>query len=314
MVVYSSYADLPQQAQGASIALGNFDGVHAGHRAVLESARTAASTLSVPLGAAVFEPPPRRYFQPDAEPFRVMRPKARSEALAALGVDLVYELPFDTDMAEMSADGFIKTVLVDGLGIAHVSVGFDFHFGKGRAGNADTLRAAGQQYGFGVSVVGEVEDEGEKVSSTAIRHALTSGNPQKAKELLGGYWRVDGVVQPGEKRGRPVGFPTANLYLGDLIHPRHGVYTVWARIEGETGWYGGVANFGRTPTTGLRDPLLEVNLFDFDGDLYNRALDVAFVDFIRPEMKFDSFDALVAQIAADAETARGALQTADRPA
>ena len=300
MTVIAHYKDVPEAARGFSVALGNFDGVHAGHRAVLDGAVAAGA----PLGVATFEPPPRQFFRPDDPPFRIYRPTRRNERLMELGAQAVYELPFNADMASMTDETFAREVLKDGIGAAHVTVGFDFRFGRGRMGDAARLASLGRALGFGVTVIEKIEALGAKASSTAIREALIAGEPEKAAEILGHDWVVDGVVEHGEKRGRTIGFPTANLHLGELIHPRHGVYAVRARLAGETAWRDGVANFGRTPTTGIRDPLLETFVFDFEGDIYGQQLDVALVRFLRPELKFDSVDDMVVQMNKDVEAAK----------
>jgi len=300
-------------ATGAAIALGNFDGLHAGHRAVIESARHAAKRLGAPLGVATFEPAPRRHFQPDAPPFRLMTPAQRGLALDRLGVEELHLLRFDAVMAAMTDREFCERVIVSEVGARSVSVGFDFRFGKGRMGDADSLVRIGAELGFEVNIVAEVKEGGEKVSSSRIRTAIEQGDMAEAARGLGGLWTFDGVVAHGEKRGRTLGFPTANMHLGEIVHPAHGVYAVWTRVEGETEWRPGVASFGRTPTTGLRDPLLEVVVFDWSGDLYGKRLHTAFVKFLRPELKFDSLEALVAQMQADAVEARGVLASGSPP-
>ncbi len=303
MPVTAHYRDVPKAMRGFSIALGNFDGVHAGHRVVIGAAQKAGG----PLGVATFEPPPRAFFRPEDPPFRLYRPMRRNARLAELGVKAVYELPFNADMAAMTDEIFAREVLSEGLGVAHVSVGFDFRFGRGRMGDAARLASLGRAMGFGVTIVEKLEAQGVKASSTAIREALIAGEPEKAAEILGHDWVVDGIVESGEKRGRTLGFPTANVHLGDLLHPRHGVYAVRARIEGEEAWRDGVANFGRTPTTGLRDPLLETYIFDFEGDIYGKMLDVALVRYLRPELKFDALKGMVAQMHRDTDAARAVL-------
>ena len=303
MTVIAHYKDVPKAARGFSVALGNFDGVHAGHRAVLEGAIAAGGKL----GVATFEPPPRHFFRPDDPPFRIYRPTRRNARLVELGAEAVYELPFNADMAAMTDEDFARQVLKDGIGASHVTVGFDFRFGRGRMGDAGRLASLGRALGFGVTVIEKIEALGTKASSTAIREALIAGEPEKAAEILGHDWVIDGVVEHGEKRGRTIGFPTANLHLGDLIHPRHGVYAVRARIAGEAKWRDGVANFGRTPTTGIRDPLLETFIFDFDGDLYGQQLEIALVRFLRPELKFDSIDDMVARMHQDVKDAQAHL-------
>lgn len=303
MTVIAHYKDVPEAARGFSVALGNFDGVHAGHRAVIE----AAAQIDAPLGVATFEPPPRAFFRPDDPPFRLYRPARRNERLTELGAKAVYELPFNADMAKMTDEAFAREVLKGGIGAKHVTVGFDFRFGRGRMGDAARLSSLGRALGFGVTVVEKVEALETKASSTAIREALIAGEPDKAANILGHDWVVDGIVEHGEKRGRTIGFPTANLHLGDLIHPKHGVYAVQVRIEGEESWRGGVANFGRTPTTGLRDPLLETFIFDFDRDIYGKWIEVALVTYLRPELKFDSLEDMVVQMGVDTDSAKKAL-------
>jgi len=306
MAVFADYRGLPGSARGASIALGNFDGLHAGHRAVMEAARLAGHGK---FSVATFEPPPRAYFRPGDPPFRIFRPERRNAAILAAGASTVFELPFNGEMAAMTDEGFVRHVLVDGLGATHVSVGFDFRFGRGRMGHAQRLSSLGRALGFGVTIVEEVEGHGAKASSTAIRQALMAGEPELAAKMLGSPWVADGVVESGERNGRKLGFPTANLQLGELIHPTYGVYAVRARIEGETGWRAGVANFGRTPTTGLRDPLLETHIFDFAGDIYGKRIEVQLVVYLRPEKKFDSLDLMVEQMHTDSAEARAILAT-----
>lgn len=293
--------------KGAAIALGNFDGLHAGHRAVIESAREAAGRLGVKLGVATFEPPPRRFFQPDAPPFRLMTARRRELALDAIGVDEVHLLRFDAVMAAMTDRDFCQRVIVDEIGASSVSVGFDFRFGKGRMGDAASLQRIGAELGFEVKIVAEVKGDGVKVSSSRVREAIEQGDMAAAAEALGGPWIVDAIVEHGEKRGRTLGFPTANMQLGEIVHPAHGVYAVWAREDGEASWRPGVANFGRTPTTGQRDALLEVMVFDFTGDLYGKRLHTAFVKFLRPEARFGGLEELAAAMKQDVVDARGVL-------
>jgi riboflavin kinase/FMN adenylyltransferase len=294
-------------SSGAAIALGNFDGLHAGHRAVIADAAAAAKRLGVPLGVATFEPAPRRFFQPDAPPFRLMTPLRRQISLDAIGVEELYLLRFDAAMAAMTDREFCERVIVGEVGARSVSIGFDFRFGKGRMGDVDSLRRYGAELGFDVSIVPEVKEGGEKVSSSGIRIAIERGDMTEAARGLGGWWVTDAIVQHGDKRGRTLGFPTANMALGEIVHPAHGVYGVWARVEGEGPWRPGVASFGRTPTTGLRDALLEVVVFDWAGDLYGKRLHTAFVAFLRPEARFSGLDELVAAMRQDEANARNIL-------
>ncbi|MFN7164291.1 MAG: riboflavin biosynthesis protein RibF [Hyphomonas sp.] len=306
MAVFADYRGLPESARGASIALGNFDGLHIGHRAVMDAARLAGHGR---FSVATFEPPPRAYFRPGDPPFRILRPERRNAAILAAGAGTVFELPFNGEMAAMTDEGFVRAVLVEGLGVSHVSVGFDFRFGRGRMGHAQRLSSLGRALGFGVTIVEEVEGRGAKASSTAIRQALMAGEPDLAAGMLGSPWVADGIVESGERNGRKLGFPTANIQLGELIHPKHGVYAVRARIEGEADWRAGVANFGRTPTTGLRDPLLETHIFDFKGDIYGKRLEVQLVAYLRPERRFENVDLMVEQMHLDAAEARAILAT-----
>jgi riboflavin kinase/FMN adenylyltransferase len=296
--VLTALPDIPPY-EPLSIALGAFDGLHLGHMAVLAAARAGPGLLAL----TTFEPPPKRYFAPDAPPFRLSSTLVRRRLCAEAGVPMLVELPFDRGLAGLDAAAFMG-LLAARLNLAHVAVGFDFRFGADRAGDTDALRRLGAGLGFGVTVVEPLKDPaGDKISSTRIRTALRDGDVATANALLGRPWRVDGVVAHGEARGRTIGFPTANLTLGDQLAPRHGVYAITVDV-GDGVWRPGVANFGRTPTTGEREPLLEAHVFDWAGDLYGRRIETAFHAFLRPEQKFDSFPALVAQIAADSDRAR----------
>jgi riboflavin kinase/FMN adenylyltransferase len=306
MRIIRDWRGLAADETGAAVALGNFDGVHRGHQAVIAAAREAADT-GAPLGVVTFDPHPRRYFQPDAAPFRLMTAGQQARALASLGVDLLYVLPFDADMVAMSARTFAREVLSDGLGVAHVAAGFDFTFGAKRSGDANALRALGDEFGFGVSIAPPLADEtGYKISSSAVRQALEQGHPERAADLLGRPFAIEGVVEEGRKLGRTLGFPTANVELGRYLRPRLGVYATRTRLaDGRV--VNGVANIGRNPAAGLVEPRLEVWLFDFDGDLYGQTIETELVAFQRPERDFDSLEALTAQVMADAEEARRIL-------
>jgi riboflavin kinase/FMN adenylyltransferase len=217
-------------------------------------------------------------------------------------------------MAAMTDREFCERVIVDEVGARAVSVGFDFRFGKGRMGDAASLKRIGEELGFEVDVVAEVKDGTEKVSSSRIREAIERGDMAEAARGLGALWTVDAIVEHGEKRGRELGYPTANMQLGEIVHPAQGVYAVWAREEDEAGWRPGVASFGRTPTTGLRDPLLEVVIFDWSGDLYGKRLHTAFVKFLRPQEVFSGLDELVSAMKRDEAAARAVLSGATAPA
>ncbi|MCZ8280785.1 MAG: riboflavin biosynthesis protein RibF [Aquidulcibacter sp.] len=303
MLSFDTRSLIPSEAQGASLALGAFDGLHLGHVAVLRAAQDACPTS--PLAVAAFEPPPKCFFAgPDTPSFRLNTPRLRAERAADVGAAFMFEIPFDATMASMAAEDFIADILVAKLKPRHVTVGHDFRFGCDRRGDGAMLRAMGDRLGFGVSIVEPVLDHsGVRYSSTRVREALRAGHLAMVTALLGRPWRVEGIVQHGEKRGRTIGFPTANFHLEDQLAPRFGVYAVRVNRLGDEAWYSGVANFGRTPTTGLRQPLFEVNIFDFEGDLYGSRLEVGLHAFLRPEIKFSGLPELMAQIGRDAEEA-----------
>ncbi|MCC7321113.1 MAG: bifunctional riboflavin kinase/FAD synthetase [Rubellimicrobium sp.] len=295
--------------RGAAAAIGNFDGVHLGHRHVIDLARAAAGDLGAPLGVLTFEPHPRQYFRPDAAPFRLMDAAARASELARLGVERLYELPFNAALAALSAGDFARVILSERLGLAHVAVGADFRFGHGRDGGADDLRRLGARLGFGVTVARMMDAGGTEVSSTAIRAALTDGRPGDAARMLGHWHRIEGPVIRGDQRGRDLGFPTANMSIAHRHPPRFGVYAVLADVlDGpHAGRYHGAASIGVRPMFGENVPNCETFLFDFSGDLYGATLSVALVDWLRPEERFDSLDALILQMRADCDRARALL-------
>lgn len=307
MRIVRDYQFVEDQDRGATVAIGNFDGVHLGHQSVIELARKAAP--DAPLGVMTFEPHPREYFAPDSPPFRLMRADARAHRLEKLGVARLYELNFNTALSSLTPEEFARDVIAKGLGLRHVVVGADFCFGKARAGNAEDLKRFGAQYGFGVTIAPLMEYSEHAVSSTAIRNALSEGRPADAKEMLGHWHRIEGVVIGGEQRGRELGFPTANMSIDGLHQPRFGVYAVLVDVlDGpHTGSYHGAASIGVRPMFGGVVPNIETYLFDFSGDLYGATLSVGLVEFLRPELKFDGLDALIAQMDADCARARGIL-------
>lgn len=308
--VVRDWRGLPDALKGAAVAIGAFDGVHRGHQAVIAGARATADSLGVPLAVVSFDPHPRRWFQPEAAPFRLMTPDQMARALDGLGVDRLYLLPFDGDMAGMTDEQFAREVLGAGLGIKHAAVGFDFTFGKGRSGSPEALRAYGETAGFTVSVVERVDDaDGLKLSSSAVREALKAGDMKRAAAILGRPFAIAGEVIHGDKRGRTIGVPTANVAMGDYMRPAYGVYATRTRLpDGRT--IDGVANLGVRPMYPTDDPLLEVWLLDFLGDLYGQTIETELVAFLRGEMAFDGLDALKIQIDADAVAARKALVAA----
>ena len=307
MKILRDYQFLEPGHRGATAAIGNFDGVHLGHQSVIELARTAEPTA--PLGVVTFEPHPRAYFAPDAPPFRLMSREARASRLEKLGVEVLFELNFNTALAALYPEEFAQRVLADGFGLRHVVVGADFCFGKGRSGTATDLQAFGRQMGFGVTIAPLIAQTETTVSSTAIRRALTEGDPRAAAAMLGHWHRIEGPVISGEQRGRELGYPTANMSIDGLHPPAFGVYAVLVDVlEGpHKGSYRGVSSMGVRPMFGENRPNLETFLFDFSGDLYGTALSVALVEYLRPEERFDSLEALIAQMDADSVRARDVL-------
>jgi len=313
MRILRHYEAVPDSARGGVVVLGNFDGVHRGHQSVIGAAAADAARLGVPLVIVTFEPHPRRFFRPDEPPFRLTPFRSKAIQLAALGVDVLLVLAFGPRMAAMAAEDFVQKVLIDGLAPRTVTVGYDFHFGHGRRGNPAMLQAMlPPANGCAVHVVEPVASaDGEVYSSTRIREYLTTGQPGLAAALLGRPFEIEGRVEKGDRRGRTIGFPTANLTLGSYLRPAFGVYAVRAGIgDGSTPeWIDGVANLGVRPTVDGSKLLLETHLFNTDRDLYGQHLRVALIEFIRPERRFDGLDALKAQIAEDGAAARRILRT-----
>lgn len=310
------FQDVPVEGHGAVAALGNFDGVHLGHQAVIREAAEVAHAHKAPLAVLTFEPHPRSFFRPQDPPFRLTPFRIKTRHLQALGVNFLFELAFDAEMAARSAETFVTEILVGGFHVAHVVVGYDFCFGKGRAGNAALLTEFGGRHGFGVtSVAAAKEGAGPAYSSTLARERLMAGDPKSAAATLGRPWEIEGRVEHGDARGRHLGFPTANIALGEFMEPKLGVYAVMAADDSDEvpRWIGGVANLGSRPTVGGTRVQLEVHLFDFAGDLYGKHLRVALMDFIRPEMKFNGLDALKTQIAVDSLAARRMLKEYQGP-
>jgi riboflavin kinase/FMN adenylyltransferase len=298
----------PDRLKGAVLAIGNFDGVHRGHRAVIAAAMSRARTLGVRAGALTFEPHPSRVLRPDLGLFRLTDERSKLRLLAGTGLDGAAVLTFNAALAERSASDFIADVLIGRFAVSGVAIGFDFHFGKNRGGSPAFLTAEGQKHGFSVDVVAPLEDEGRPVSSGSIRKALAEGHVVQAAELLGYPWFASGTVIHGEKRGRALGYPTANIALDPACGLKHGIYAV--RVAAGDKRFGGVASFGRRPMFDNGAPLLEVFLFDFSGDLYGASLDVAFIGWIRREMRFESVDDLVRRMDEDSNLAKAALARA----
>lgn len=303
---------LPDALAGAVVAIGNFDGVHRGHVAVIARAKALAQKLGRPCAVLTFEPHPSDYFLGTNTIFRLTPCETKAVALSRLGIAGMIVLRFDVALASLSAEDFVRKILVERLKVAAVVAGYDFHFGKARSGTPEFLVEAGRKNGFAVEIVEKINADAsgsiEAASSTATRAALEEGDVARAAHLLGHPFFVIGEVIHGDKRGASLGFPTANLRLDPSSRLRHGVYAVEVGIGDAR--YGGVANYGRRPTFDNGAPLLEVFLFDFSGDLYGEKIEVDFLSFIRGEQKFAALDDLKRQIAADEAAARAILQKA----
>ena len=291
---------------GAVVAIGNFDGVHRGHRAVIGAALTRGRELGRKAAALTFRPHPRLFLRPQEMLFQLSSERDKLRLLSATGLDGTIVMNFDASLAATSAEDFVGKILVGALGIGGAAIGFDFHFGKSRAGSPSFLTEQGARFGFAVDVAPPLEDEGRPVSSGAVRAALAAGRVVEATELLGAPWFVSGEVIHGDKRGRELGFPTANLRLNPSCGLKHGIYAVRIAVAGKR--HDGVASFGHRPMFDDGAPLLEVFLFDFDGDLYGQAIDVAFIGWIRHEQKFESIETLKRHMTADVGQARDALK------
>lgn len=305
MQVVHGYSHVPITARAATIAIGNFDGVHRGHRALISETVAKARELGRPSGVMIFEPHPREFFQP-AEPLFRLTPLNRKLALfEKLGLKLAFVQNFDQHFAQLSAQEFIERVLVAGLGVSHVIIGYDFYFGHKRAGNPQMLVDAGRDLGFGVTVVAPVAEAGEVFSSSAVRVYLAQGDVKGATHVLGDTWRVQGKIVGGAKRGTGMGFPTANIPMPKGTALAHGIYAVRAHVDGAV--HNAAAYLGTRPTFDNGMPVLEVFLIDFTGDLYGHEMEVEFVDFIREDRKFHSAEALVVQMEQDVANIRAVL-------
>ncbi|CAK0778140.1 Riboflavin kinase / FMN adenylyltransferase [uncultured Gammaproteobacteria bacterium] len=310
MRLFWHHVHLPDIARDAVVAVGNFDGLHRGHQAVIEAAGGLAHAAGARLAVLTFEPHPRSVFRPADPPFRLTPYRVKVRRLETLGVDFLYLIRFDPAFRERSAESFVREVLVADLGARHVVAGWDFRFGRGRDGDVASLTGLGATLGLGVTGVGPVADgDGQVFSSTRVRDALLGGRPREAATVLGRAWEIEGRVETGDRRGRTIGFPTANVELGDYLRPAFGVYAVRAGVDvgAATVWHDGVANLGRRPTVGGLAERLEAHLFDFNEDLYGRHLRVQLIEFLRPEQRFESLEQLRDQIVRDCRAARAAL-------
>ena len=305
MKEYTTYQNLPQEARGCVVVIGNFDGVHQGHQALLERGRVLAQEKGGKLAVLTFEPHPRQLFRPD-EPLRRITPyPLKAERLRSAGVDVLYAVPFDWDFASLSAPDFIRHVLKDGLGAAHVVVGADFRFGQMRGGAPDMIEAAG----IPVNVIEKVTSAGgDDISSSRIRQLLRHGDIDGANALLGWPWEIWGEVFKGDRRGRELGYPTANMRLEDTVHPAYGVYAVYAQVEGEEDWHMGATNIGIRPMFAVPCAQVETYIFDFNREIYGKVLRVRPVKRLRSEAKFSSLDDLIAQMEKDCAQARDMLR------
>lgn len=303
LVCLKDPTSLPDALRRPVLAIGNFDGMHRGHRHVLAAAQALAGQR--PCGMLTFEPHPRQFFQGSDSVFRLTPSSVKAALAALLGLHLIVEMTFDGTLASRTAEEFVDAILVRELDIAGIVVGHDFHFGKGRGGSPAYLLEAGKRHGFEVSVVEPLAEGGVPISSSAIRRILEAGNIVEANTLLGHEWFVRAEVIHGDKRGRVMGYPTANLRLDPTCRLRFGIYAVRITIDGVE--HGAVASYGRRPTFDNGAALLEVHVFDFAGDLYGKTVDVTFVNWIRGEAKFDSVPALIVQMDADSARAREML-------
>ncbi len=305
MQIINGSDSCPDALKGASLAIGNFDGVHRGHQAVLHAALSAGLEANTQAGVMTFEPHPRDFFQPDKPVFRLTPEPLKLKLFSATGLDIAVVQTFDADLSARPAEEFVQKILVGDLGVSHVATGSNFHFGKGRDGNADVLRTLGEQHGFGVTIV-EPQGEGEVAfSSSRIREYLRKGEIRAAAEDLGYWWRVRGTVMGGDRRGRLIGFPTANIEVPRGFALKHGIYAVQVRT-GE-GRFDGAGYLGTRPSFDDGVPVIETFLLDYSGDLYGQEIELEIVKFLRDDEKFDSPDALAKQIAADCDASRTVL-------
>lgn len=304
MEVFNFTQSIPEEFKGAVTALGNFDGLHRGHQALLEITRKQALDRGRPFGVLTFEPHPRRLFRPDDAPFRITPLPVKLERLKALKADAVFILDFNWETAKLSADDFIAKILKEKLGLSEIALGADFHFGQNRSGNLVTLQNAGMN----CTTVGLVKDANHAVySATRIRGLLQSGQIEEANALLGWDWEIQAIVEKGDQRGRELGYPTANMALGETIHPSYGIYATLVQIEGEDQWRMAASNIGIRPMFEAPVALIESFLLDYSGDLYGKRLRVRPVRKIRDEAKFNSLEDLIVQMEKDCATAREIL-------
>lgn len=306
MQVITDLSNLPPSARGSLLAIGNFDGVHRGHQAILKQLKEKAQTMGCAAAVLTFEPHPRKLFRPDDPPFRITPAPLKQQKLAASSIDYVFSLPFDWDFASQSAESFVQHILVDGLAPAGVMVGHDFRFGQLRKGTPSMIEAAG----IPIHQIADIADEeGRKFASTQVREALYAGDIDAANRILGWKWMIEGEIIRGDRRGHELGYPTANVMLGDTLHPSYGVYAALVQVEGETAWRAAATNIGIRPMFELKIGQVEAHILDFaDRDIYGKKLKIQPVKRLRGEAKFDSLDALISQIEADCRLTRDILK------
>ena len=302
MLIFNSIENIPKEAYGYSVAIGNFDGMHLGHQSVIETARKTRDKSSV--GVVTFEPHPRQYFQKDKPIFRLMKSETRKRFLKSLGIDALFELPFDYSLANLSPEDFIETILLEKLNVKNVVVGPDFRFGKNREGSVNLLKSYQEKKKLDLHIANPLMIEGKVASSSEIRKKLTEGSIVDVTKMLSRYYEIDGIVEKGFQRGRNLGFPTINVGLKNTIVPKHGVYAVLIKIlsHNKERALKGAASIGSRPTYGDYEPNVEVFIFDFDENLYGEHVSISLVEFIRPELKFNSEDELISQMKEDCET------------
>jgi riboflavin kinase/FMN adenylyltransferase len=306
MRVFNQLPDLPETLKGSIIAIGNFDGVHKGHQALLREAKNLADAKGLNLGILTFEPHPRKLFRPDDPPFRITPASIKHRILSEMGADFVVSLDFNWDFASQSAEAFVDSILTSGLAASHVVIGEDFRFGQLRKGGHETISNAGIPVLAFAAVCGE---NGERYSSTAIREALRAGDIHAANAVLGWEWEIEGTIFRGDRRGHELGYPTANILLADVLHPAYGIYATLVQIEGEDEWRPAATNIGIRPMFELKQGQVEAHILDFeDRDIYGKSLRVRPVERLRGEAKFTSLDALIAQIEQDCQQVKNLLK------
>ncbi len=306
--LHTDRKNIPPAVQSCVLAIGNFDGVHLGHRALIQQAKEIAVAAGAPLGVITFEPHPRQFFQTVAKPFRLTLPPMKQRLLQEMGVDHVFVLPFNRELSSLTGEEFIDKILVQDLKARHVVVGESFAFGKARSGNVQTLEKANDK--FKLTIVKPVlSPEGKRYSSSAIRDLLRQGQFEEANKQLGWSWQIESPVVNGDKRGRELGYPTANQNVPDYVRIPYGIYAVRVLIEGETSWREGVANFGVRPMFKIAQPIFETFIFDFSADIYGKNMRVLPVRHLRPEQSFSDIAALTTQMKEDCIDAKAVLKS-----